>query len=155
MNPVRNNDDDDNSTPLAQQPPEEWEGAAEQRGASAGTNQGGTVSPSVEEDTAAALAPRRRAGRAASEAMGDVLGDMEGFPAERCRTGNDREVIPQQRQQAAGEEPGGTTRCTARMGKSGNNAGCRRRGEGAKQRLLLSCSHVFHKAVSQLKGFQR
>jgi len=142
---LNNNNNNNNNKSLGK--PSATRGGTEEKGP-VGSSKQGVVSPPIEEETAAALAPRRRTWRVNSDVTGQE--ESEGAPPERMRKGEARRVLPQQRQrqQVAGEEVGGPTTAPIEFGGDVNPVSRAQR-EGAKQRLLLSCSHVFHKAVGQ------
>lgn len=108
-------------------------------------------SPPDTEETAAGLLSATRRDRTANA---EVVEAGEG--RDKAGEGEGRGV-PRGRQRTAGDEGGGTTKAR-RAEKRGTKGGSRRRrqaevGNQRKKRLLLSCSHVFHKAVSPRGGF--
>lgn len=139
MMPVFANDSDGNDDDNDDDNTEKH--GAQEKGAT-GVNKQVGPPPNTEETAAAFLATQR--GRTTDVEV--VVVEEEEGQGERGQ--GEGRGVPRGRQHMAGDEGGGTTKATQKRRRR------RRQGDAGNQRerLLLSCSHVFHKAVSPSVG---
>lgn len=112
-----------------------------------GANQEIRSTLSTEKEATAELSPAGRDRTTSAEAVEVEEGQ------DRGAEGEGRGVASRRRLQMAGDDGGGATNATEERRRRGGNR--RRRQEEVgdqRKRLLLSCSHVFHKAVSPRGG---